>query len=72
MPLQKPYLYIGPEGEVLKEIEAKKIGFTWQNFMKLLQNGNLKLQEFEISELQLENNSLSARINEILALTKLK
>lgn len=72
MPLQKPYLYIGPEGEVIKEIEAKKMGFAWQNFIELLKNGNLKLQEFQISERQLENNSLSARLNEILALTNLK
>ena len=72
LPLRKPYLYIGPEGKVIKEIEAKKMGCSWQSFMDILIKDKLHLTEFGIASDQLENNSLSARVDKILALTNLK
>ena len=72
LPLQKPYLYIGPEGKVIKEIEAKKMGCSWRRFIDLLKKDRLHLTEFGIASEQLENNSLSARVDEILKLTNLK
>jgi hypothetical protein len=72
LPLQKPYLFIGPEGKVSKEIEANKMGCSWQSFMGILKMDKLHLTEFGIASEQLENNSLSARVDEIIELTNLK
>jgi len=72
LPLRKPYLYIGPEGKVIKEIEVKKLGFKWQNFIDLLKQEKLDFTEFGIASEPLENNSLSARVDEIIELTHLR
>ena len=72
LPLQKPYLFIGPEGKVSEEIEANKMGCSWQSFIDRLKQEKLDYTDFGIASEQLENNSLSARVDEIIGLTNLK
>ncbi|MFM2315968.1 MAG: hypothetical protein RLZZ155_300, partial [Bacteroidota bacterium] len=63
--LGTPYLYVGANGDVLKNIEKENRGTSWENFFQsLLQNNPLSLADF--NQEASETNSLSFRVKEIL------
>jgi hypothetical protein len=63
--LGTPYLYVGANGDVLKNIEKENRGTSWENFFQsLLQNNPLSPADF--NQEASETNSLSFRVKEIL------
>jgi len=63
--LGTPYLYVGADGEVLKNIEKENRGTSWKNFFQsLLQNNPVIPDDF--NQEASEDNSLSFRVKAIL------
>lgn len=68
LPFKKPMLYIGPEGKVSKSITHMKQGLMLNDFLMLLQNG--ELSEFKVDlSVNPDSGSLQERIDDILKKT---
>ena len=72
MPLHKPYLYIGPDGDIKREIEEQKLGLSWKSFVESVEMKSLNINEFKINPIELAKHSLDNRVDEIIRKTMLK
>jgi hypothetical protein len=66
-PFGKPYMYIGPEGKVAKEIQQEHIGLCWSEFLaQLKEHGWKSLKTFKRGR-NLRSGALATRTTELLA-----